>query len=92
MMEQIERSHAKLVGVALNRIPPKGVGYYNGNRYYASYYGSEAERSGGIPESRSWRDKLFNWSWKSDSNSNSDQRSKIEAVESERDEYRWGEK
>jgi capsular exopolysaccharide synthesis family protein len=92
MMEQIERSHAKLVGVALNRIPPKGVGYYTGNRYYASYYGSEAERSGGIPESRSWRDKLFNWSWKSDSNSNSDQRSKIEAVESERDEYRWGEK
>ena len=47
MMEQIDRSHAKIVGVVLNRIPPKGVGYYTGNRYYASYYQSEMEERGG---------------------------------------------
>lgn len=40
MMEQAERAGAHLVGVALNRIPRKGRGYYDGNRYYSSYYTS----------------------------------------------------
>lgn len=35
MMEQLKISGARLIGVALNRIPHKGMGYYQGN-YYAS--------------------------------------------------------
>ena len=37
MMEQVARSGARVVGVALNRIPRKSAGYNTGN-YYSSYY------------------------------------------------------
>lgn len=38
MVEQIERAGARIVGVALNRVPLKSAMRYTGNRYYASYY------------------------------------------------------
>jgi Mrp family chromosome partitioning ATPase len=37
MMDQVTRSGARVVGVALNRIPRKSAGYYSGH-YYSSYY------------------------------------------------------
>jgi non-specific protein-tyrosine kinase len=37
MMEQVSRAGARVVGVALNRIPRKSAGYYSGH-YYSSYY------------------------------------------------------
>ncbi len=44
MMEQITRSGAKVVGVVLNRLPTRSVGYYTGNpkntRYYTDSPGS----------------------------------------------------
>ncbi len=95
MVEQIDRSHAKIVGIALNRIPPKGIGYYTANRYYASYYGNEVESMGEEPKKRTWREKLFTRPWKTDSSSNSGRRNmfdEIDAVEGEGEEYSWGEK
>jgi polysaccharide biosynthesis transport protein len=44
MMEQIKRTGARVVGVAFNGVPRKGIGYFGGNPYYAlDYYGDEAE-------------------------------------------------
>ena len=37
MMDQITRAGARVLGVALNRIPRKSAGYYSGS-YYSSYY------------------------------------------------------
>ena len=42
MMDQVTRSGARVLGVALNRIPRKNVGYYSGN-YYSSYYSGSHE-------------------------------------------------
>jgi capsular exopolysaccharide synthesis family protein len=41
MMEQIKRAGARVIGVALNRIPAKSFRYYTGNRYYTSYMTAE---------------------------------------------------
>jgi polysaccharide biosynthesis transport protein len=42
MVEQIKRTGARVVGVALNRVPRKGGGYFTGNRYYTyDYYTDE---------------------------------------------------
>jgi polysaccharide biosynthesis transport protein len=41
MMEQIRRANARVVGVALNRVPLKSFRYYTGNRYHARYYEEE---------------------------------------------------
>lgn len=45
MVEQIERAGARIVGVALNRLPLKSAMRYTGNRYYASYYQDDGELS-----------------------------------------------
>lgn len=44
MMEQIKRTGARVVGVALNRVPRKGGGYLVGNRYYAYGYYTEEDK------------------------------------------------
>lgn len=41
MMEQIKRSGARVVGVALNRIPHKSADYYSGKYYSSSYYDND---------------------------------------------------
>ena len=61
MMEQIRRAGAKVVGVALNRIPAKSIGYYTGHPHYASYYSEEDEIKGSSSSHESWREKLNFW-------------------------------
>lgn len=43
VLHQLQRSEAKVLGVVMNRIPRKGVDYYNIFRYYQSYYYHEEE-------------------------------------------------
>jgi Mrp family chromosome partitioning ATPase len=38
MMEQLNRAGARILGVALNRIPHRGAEYYGGFLYYSPYY------------------------------------------------------
>jgi capsular exopolysaccharide synthesis family protein len=87
MMEQINRSGAKVVGVALNRLPARSVGYYTGNPNYSSYYNNEVE---------SWRERLFFWPFNSQAKSGSVSASRrvfdeIDIVEEESDGYGWRE-
>jgi capsular exopolysaccharide synthesis family protein len=94
MMEQINRSGTKVIGVALNRIPARSIGYYTGNPYYAAYYNDDEERwtSSGR---RGGRRPLFNfWPFNSQSNSKSGANSKrvfdeIDIIEGEGDGYGW---
>ncbi len=61
MMEQIHRAGAKVVGVALNRIPAKSIGYYTGHPHYATYYSEEDEIKGSSSAHEGWRKKLNFW-------------------------------
>ena len=93
MMEQISRSGAKVIGVALNRIPPRSIGYYTGNPYYSAYYTNEEDQ----PSSSGRRNRkpLFNfWPFNAGSNSRSGTGSKrvfdeIDIAEGEGDGYGW---
>jgi capsular exopolysaccharide synthesis family protein len=92
MMEQINRSKAKVIGVALNRIPPRSIGNYTGNPYYSAYYTNDeddrkrTDRHGG-------RRPIFNfWPFNSRSNSGSNSNrvfDEIDIIESEGDGYGW---
>lgn len=64
MMDQLQRSGARVLGVVLNRIPAKSMSYYTGNRYYQAYY---TEDSGGsIKDKHSNRkQKSSPFGWKS---------------------------
>ncbi len=94
MMEQINRSGTKVIGVALNRIPARSIGYYTGNPYYAAYYNDDEERWTRA-ERRGGRRPLFNfWPFNSQSNSKSGANSKrvfdeIDIIEGEGDGYGW---
>lgn len=61
MIDQIHRAGAKVVGVALNRIPAKNIGYYTGNPYYSAYYSNEEEVKGVSSTQNGWRDRLNFW-------------------------------
>jgi Mrp family chromosome partitioning ATPase len=37
-IEQLHRAEARLLGIIINRIPKRAVGYYAGYRYYSPYY------------------------------------------------------
>jgi succinoglycan biosynthesis transport protein ExoP len=93
LMEQISRSGAKVIGVALNRIPARSIGYYTGNPYYSAYYTNEDEELSST--GRQERKPLFNfWPFNSGSNSRSRKESKrvfdeIDVIESETDGYGW---
>jgi capsular exopolysaccharide synthesis family protein len=96
MMEQINRSGAKVVGVALNRLPAKSVGYYTGNPNYSSYYNDEVESWQGTDQQRSWRERLSFWPFNSGSNSRSKSTDKrvfdeIDVIEGDGEKYKWGE-
>jgi capsular exopolysaccharide synthesis family protein len=71
MMEQINRSGAKVVGVALNRLPARRAGYYAGNPKYTSYYNDEVESWQGTNQQRSWRERLSFWPFNSQAKSRS---------------------
>ena len=93
MMEQISRSGAKVIGVALNRIPARSIGYYTGNPYYSAYYTNEEDQQSS--SGRRNRKPLFNfWPFNAGSNSRSGTGSKrvfdeIDIVEGEGDGYGW---
>lgn len=63
MVEQIERAGARVVGVALNRIPLKSAMRYAGSRYYASYYQEEQDLPAANRPGRLFRRLAF-LSWK----------------------------
>jgi succinoglycan biosynthesis transport protein ExoP len=58
MIEQIKRAGGKVLGVALNRIPGRNIGYYTGNPYYSSYYTNEGESTSVADRRGTWREKL----------------------------------
>ncbi|MGB5846090.1 MAG: polysaccharide biosynthesis tyrosine autokinase [Anaerolineales bacterium] len=94
MMEQISRSGAKVIGVALNRIPARSIGYYTGNPYYSAYYTNEEVEWNSKSQKTGWRTKLNFWPFNSRSNSKSGANSKrvfdeVDIVESDVDAYRW---
>jgi len=93
MMEQISRSGAKVIGVALNRIPARSIGYYTGNPYYSAYYTNEEDQQSS--SGRRNRKPLLNfWPFNAGYNSRSGTGSKrvfdeIDIVEGEGDGYGW---
>jgi capsular exopolysaccharide synthesis family protein len=94
MMEQISRSGAKVIGVALNRIPARSIGYYTGNPYYSAYYTNEEVEWNSKSQKTGWRTKLNFWPFNSRSNSKSGANSKrvfdeVDIVESDGDAYGW---
>jgi succinoglycan biosynthesis transport protein ExoP len=94
MMDQIDRAGAKVVGVALNRLPPKGIGYYAGTPYYSTYYSDEQESTWNQTRQRGWRDRLSFWPFNSNSRSKSSTKrvfDQIDVVDGEGEEYGWGE-
>ena len=96
MMEQINRSGANVIGVALNRLPARSVGYYTGNPNYSTYYNDEIESSQGTDRQRSWRARLSFWPFKSQAKSGSGSGSRrvfneVDIVEEESDGYGWRE-
>jgi non-specific protein-tyrosine kinase len=94
MMEQIKRAGAKVVGVALNRLPPKGIGYYSRAPYYATYYSEDYESSWRVNQQRGWRSRLSFWPFNSNSGSSSSTRrvfDQIDVADTDGEEYRWGE-
>jgi capsular exopolysaccharide synthesis family protein len=91
MMEQINRSGAKVVGVVLNRLPTKSVGYYTGNPKNTSYYtdGSGSRQRRRKPRLSIWP---FNRQSKSESGSVSPRVfDEIDFVEGESDGFGWRE-
>jgi Mrp family chromosome partitioning ATPase len=96
MMEQINRSGAKVIGVVLNRLSARTVGYYTGNPNYSTYYNDEVESRQGTDRGRSWRERLSFWPFNSQSRSGSGSGSRrvfdeIDIVEEESDGYDWRE-
>jgi capsular exopolysaccharide synthesis family protein len=96
MMEQINRSGAKVLGVALNRLPARSVGYYTGNPNYSSYYNDEGENWKGKDQQRSWREKLSFWPFNRQTISRKGSGSRrvfdeIDIVEGESEGYGWRE-
>jgi capsular exopolysaccharide synthesis family protein len=96
MMEQINRSGAKVIGVALNRLPARTIGYYTGNPNYSTYYNDEVESRQGTDQQRSWRERLSFWPFNRQAKSGSGSGSRrmfdeIDIVEEESDGYSWHE-
>lgn len=94
LLEQIKRSGARVIGVALNRIPARSRGYYAGNPYYSSYYTNEAEGREGSDGQSTRRSKLNFWPFNFRSGSRAGTNSErifddIEMIEGEGDTYGW---
>jgi capsular exopolysaccharide synthesis family protein len=92
LMEQIRRSGSKVIGVALNRIPSRSIGYYTGNPNYTAYYTNEDEDGSG--NTRQKKPLLNFWPFNGSSLSKSRSDSKrvfdeIDIIESEGDGYSW---
>lgn len=93
LMEQITRSGSKVIGVALNRIPTRSIGYYSGNPYYSAYYTNDENESNGI--GIRIKQSLLNF-WPFNSSSNSKSRKggqrvfdEIDIIEGDGEGYGW---
>jgi succinoglycan biosynthesis transport protein ExoP len=93
LMEQINRSGSKVIGVALNRIPSRSIGYYSGNPYYSAYYTNDENESNGI--GIRIKQSLLNF-WPFNSSSNSKSRKggqrvfdEIDIIEGDGEGYGW---
>jgi succinoglycan biosynthesis transport protein ExoP len=94
LMGQIKRSGAKVIGVALNRIPAKSIGYYTGNPYYSAYYTNDEAELEHLGRQTNRR-PLFNfWPFNSRTDSKSGANTKrvfddIDITEGEGEGYSW---
>jgi Mrp family chromosome partitioning ATPase len=94
LMNQIKRSGTRVIGVALNRIPARSIGYYTGNPYYAAYYSDDATQGDGTGQ-RLARKPLFNfWPFNSRAGSKNQASSErvfdeIDIIEGEGEGYSW---
>lgn len=93
LMEQIKRSGSKVIGVALNRIPSRSIGYYTGNPYYSAYYSNDRDDSYSIGK-RVIKPLLNFWPFNSGSNSKSRTGSQrvfdeIDVIEGDGEGYSW---
>lgn len=91
MMEQINQSGAKVIGIVLNRLSAKSIGYYTGSPKYTSYYTDNVEVS-----QRSRRPRFSFWPFnrrtKSESRSTNPRVfDKIDFIEGEGDGLGWRE-
>lgn len=96
MMEQIGRSGAKVVGVALNRLPAQQIGYYTNHRYYASYYETDEFKDFGQTNQGGLRRRLASiFPRLNQAAGSSSSRNRvfddIDSIEGEGDGYRWNE-
>lgn len=94
LMEQIKRAGTSVVGVALNRIPAKNIGYYARNPYYSAYYTRNEDDWSDYGSAEKRRSFLNFWPFNIGSNSKSrtdGQRvfDEIDVVESDSDGYSW---
>ena len=94
MMEQIERAGAKVIGVALNRLPASSVGSYTGNPDYSPYFSQDEEGFGSPSFPRSWREKLSFWPFNNQSSPEPETGSRsvfddIDMIDGESDGYGW---
>jgi succinoglycan biosynthesis transport protein ExoP len=76
MLDQIDRAGAKIIGVALNRIPVNNIGYYTGNPYYSNYYTSEDEPEEISSWQNGFREKLNFWPFNRFGNSKTNSRNR----------------
>ena len=58
MMEQVEHTRARVLGVVLNGIPGKLSGYYGGQLHLASYYHGADQYLGEVSDKKTANDKL----------------------------------
>jgi non-specific protein-tyrosine kinase len=92
MIEQIDRAGAKVIGVALNRIPGRSIGYYTGNPYYSSYYSKQEEQMGVYGKPKGWREKVWPFNRASKSKTNNRNRrvfDEIDIIESDGEGLGW---
>lgn len=94
MMEQIDRSGARVIGVALNRLPSQGRGYYSYNRYYSAFYQSDQQMVADSSKSGWLQQKWAALTSRINPRSGISSANKrvfddIDAIDGEGDGYRW---
>lgn len=92
MMEQINRSGAKIIGVVLNRLPTKKLAYYTGNLNYASYYSKNDWED--IPKRGKERNRFSFWPFNRQAKSEMDSGNprvfeEVDFIEGDSDGFSW---
>ncbi len=94
MIDQIQRAGAKVVGVALNRIPARRVGYYTGSSYYSSYYSQVEDNKAKSGQQKGGRKRFSFWPFNRSSKDKASGRNRrvfdeIDKIESEDEGFVW---